>query len=109
MTTRTSWPAWPFPVVLAIAAVLIGCDDDFTPYNRLDKLRVLAIQGEPVDLRPEGSVTLTPLVYAPPGHGVALRWSWCPLSGPRDSGSACLLTAEELSAATGLPLPASDL
>jgi hypothetical protein len=97
------------PILVALAAALPACDDDFSPYNRLDKLRVLAVQGEPVDLRPDGAVTLTPLVYAPAGHGVTFHWSWCPLAGPRDSGWPCLLSAEALSAALGVPLPASDL
>jgi hypothetical protein len=110
MITRHPHATLPVLAALAVvAAALPGCDDDFSPYNRLDKLRVLAVQGEPVDLRPGGAVTLTPLIHAPTGHGVTLRWSWCPLAGPRDSGWPCLLSAEELSAALGIPLPPSDL
>lgn len=85
---RRSWPV--LTALTVIAPALPACDDDLSPYNRLDKLRVLAIQGEPVDLRPGGAVTLTPLVYAPPGHGVTLRWSWatCRPAGRTPAGWA---------------------
>jgi hypothetical protein len=110
MIARNPWHSWPFLVALTLSATaLTACDSDFSPYNRLDKLRVLALQGEPVDLRPDGTVTLAPLIYAPPGHGVTLRWSWCPLPGSRDHGWPCLLDAETLSAALAVPLPPSDL
>jgi hypothetical protein len=97
--------------ILTVAFALLGpaCEDDFAPYNRIDKLRVLAIQSEPVELTPGGMVTLRPLVYVPPGQSVSLAWSWCPVAGSRDTGSACLATPEELAAATGAASPSFEL
>jgi hypothetical protein len=101
-------------------AVLIGilgatwggaCGDDFSPYNRLDKLRVLAIRSEPVAPAPGESAALTALIYAPPGETVTLAWSWCPFAGPSGQGYPCLVDEAALVAwSGGAPdLPPFDL
>jgi hypothetical protein len=101
-------------------AVLIGvlvatwggaCGDDFSPYNRLDKLRVLAIRSEPVAPAPGESAALTALVYAPPAETVTLAWSWCPFAGPSGQGYPCLVDEAALIAwSGGAPdLPPFDL
>jgi hypothetical protein len=93
--------------------MLGACRDDFVPFNRLDRLRVLAIQGEPAAPAFGEETVLTPLLYLPAGHQVTRRaWSWCPFPGPASAGSPCLLDEAEagaLAAAAGAELPPYDL
>lgn len=85
---------------LALFAVLLpfamGCDEDYPPYVRLDSLRVLAIQSEPISPAAGETTTLTPLVYAPEGQVVSYAWSWCPLAGPANQGYPCLVSEAQL-------------
>jgi hypothetical protein len=91
-----------FPLLAALAAICApGCGDDFSPYNRLDKLRVLAIRSEPVAPAPGETTALTALIYAPPGETVALSWSWCPFTGPAGQGSPCLVDEADLAVWSG--------
>ena len=77
---------------LATLLVLVsGCDDPFSPYARLEKLRVLAIAAEPPRPGPTESATLTPLLYAPAEAAATLAWSWCPLVGAAEDGYPCLV------------------
>jgi hypothetical protein len=78
-------------VALTVPVLAGGCDDDFTPYARLDKLRVLAIGATPVRPLPGETATLTPLVYAPEGTAVTRSWSWCPFVGEARDGYPCLV------------------
>lgn len=100
-------------VLLAVlAATGAGaCSDDFSPYNRLDKLRVLAIRSDLVAPVTGETAALTALVYAPPGETVTLAWSWCPFAGPSAQGSRCLVDQADLAAwSGGVPnLPPFDL
>jgi hypothetical protein len=81
--------------------VLVAACSDFEPYNRLSKLRVLAIKSEPALPAPGETATLTPLVYAPPGVSVQLAWSWCLLSGAPTAGFPCLVGEDEVPALAG--------
>ncbi len=102
----------PFPAVRrlvvggsCVALVGLGACGDFTPYNRLDKLRVLAVAGEPANPGPGETANLSALVYTPPGGiPVAYEWSWCPFPGLPNDGYPCLVTEEEVSALTGTPM-----
>lgn len=96
----------------ALAAAGGGaCTQDFPPFNRLDSLRVLAIQAEPAAPLTGETTTLTPLIYAPAQGGeVSYRWSWCPAPGPAEQGYKCLIDDEEQLAAAlgGATLPSFD-
>jgi hypothetical protein len=60
----------------------------------------LAIRSEPVELAPDGGVSLDALVYDPdPSAAVAYSWSWCALLGGADTNYACAMTSEALSSA----------
>jgi hypothetical protein len=98
-------------LVLALAAGA-GCAEDFPPYNRIDSLRVLAIQSEPAAPLTGETATFTPLVFTPTDDpSLTYQWSWCPAPGPSSSGYRCLMTEEELAAALGpgIPFPPFDL
>ncbi|MDR7423224.1 MAG: hypothetical protein QN159_12265 [Armatimonadota bacterium] len=97
-------------------ALCAACAEDFAPYNRIESLRVLAIQAEPAIPAPGEIAVLTPLVHVPgPDGAVQYRWSWCPLPGPGSAGYPCLLdeaTLRQQLAQAGLDpasLPAYDL
>jgi hypothetical protein len=96
-----------------LAAGLIGCGEEFDPYNRLVELRVLAIKAEPPAPALGESTVLTPLVYTPEGQGpVTFSWSWCPVPGAANDGYPCQVKEEDLrevAAAAGLPPPSFDL
>jgi hypothetical protein len=96
-----------------LAAGLLGCGEDFDPYNRLVGLRVLAIKAEPPAPALGESTTLSPLVYVPEGDGpLTYSWSWCPVPGAANDGYPCQVQEEDLrevAAAAGLPAPSFDL
>jgi hypothetical protein len=97
---------------LALALGAGGCSEDLPPYNRLDGLRVLAIQSEPAAPLIGETATLTPLVFTPAADpSLTYQWSWCPAPGPAASGHQCLITEEELAAllGPGIPFPPFDL
>jgi len=88
-------------VATAVIAVA-GCGADFDPYERLDKLRVLAIATEPVAPATGETTIATPLIYTAPGTAVTeLAWSWCPFAGSASDGAPCLVTEAELAAIAG--------
>lgn len=72
------------------------CGEDFPPYSRLEGLRVLAIQSEPVAPAYGATTTLTPLVFAAPGETISYEWSWCPVAGPAGQNAPCLVTEAAL-------------
>jgi hypothetical protein len=93
---------------LSSVAVSLGCSPEFDPYLRLQDLRVMAIQSNPVAPVPGESTTLTPLVYVPNGMPEpTYAWSWCPLVGTASDGYPCQFTeaqlAQQLQAAGGDP------
>jgi hypothetical protein len=96
---------------LALVLLAGACDDDFTPYVRLNKLRVLAVAAEPARPGPGETTTLTPLIYVPPGMPVSRRWSWCPMVGEAGRGYPCLVDEGTAAAwaGAGTPLPPFDL
>ena len=94
---------------LCALAVLAGCGNDFDPYSRLTRLRVLAIASEPPAPAMGETATLTPLLYAPEGTPTpTFAWSWCPAPGPASEGYPCLISEAEL-AQGGVAVPPYDL
>ncbi len=97
-------------LLAATAATSASCGEDFAPFNRLDKLRVLAIQANSSTPAPGETAMLRALVYTPPGEQVTgWQWSWCPLAGPISAGAPCLITEEELRMLAGPDVPPYDL
>jgi hypothetical protein len=102
-------------VALGVVGLLAlgACGEDFTPFNRLASLRVLAVQSDPVAPLTGETTTLTPLTYAPPGQTIeSYRWEWCPFPGSSADGSPCLVTedeARELAGAAADTIPPFDL
>jgi hypothetical protein len=66
---------------LALALALCSaCSNDFSPYSKLDRLRVLAVRAEPPTPLPGQDCELTALTFSPDNEPVSHRWSFCPLS-----------------------------
>tara|TARA_R110002096_G_scaffold436061_1_gene666643 strand:- start:32084 stop:33022 length:939 start_codon:yes stop_codon:yes gene_type:complete len=81
------------PIIAIAALSLWGCADEFSDYNQVDKLRVLAIRAEPPDLLFEDETTLEALVV---GDDVAsYEWSWCPFSFSDSFEGECPVPEEE--------------
>jgi hypothetical protein len=82
------------PLVIAAAIVWVACESALSPAYQLDGARVLAIQSNPVDMLPDGSLTLQALLYLPPGSPEpTYQWSWCAAVG---STLQCTVTAQQL-------------
>ncbi|HLK91338.1 MAG TPA: hypothetical protein VKZ18_15680 [Polyangia bacterium] len=103
-------------VGLLAAAGLGGCGASFDSPTLLTKLRLLALQAEPVNPAEGDTTTLTPLVYSPSAATDALQfsWSWCPVLGQANDGYVCPISfgdASAMLAAAGatMPLPGFDL
>jgi hypothetical protein len=99
-----------FFVSVSVAVFWAGCSDDFTPYSRLDRLRVMAIQSEPATPVRDVPVQLSPLVYVPAGKTASYSWSWCPLPSQSEDGYRCPVSEQALApllASLGLDEPIS--
>jgi hypothetical protein len=99
-----------------LAAGLGGCGANFDSPTLLSKLRLLALQAQPVNPATGDATTITPLVYSPSAATAALEfsWSWCPLLGQANDGYVCPISHDDASAllaASGVtaPLPDFDL
>lgn len=73
-----------------------GCGPDFDPYWKINKLRVMAIQADPVVANHQDVVTLSALVYAPEDRDVEYDWSWCPVRPSADDEYECPVDSEDL-------------
>ena len=117
MTPRTLRAALGLAALLATGVAGGGCGPDFDPYERLTSLRILGIRSEPVAPAPGETTELSALIYSLPvsndmpdtAKPVSYEWSWCPLVGPSNTGSQCLVTEEQLNAMTGQPVPPFNL
>jgi hypothetical protein len=84
------------------AASLAACSSDVEPFNRLSKLRVLALRSEPPLPATGETATLTALVYTPADDPVvSYAWSWCPAPGSANEGYPCLVTEAQVAAVAG--------
>jgi hypothetical protein len=84
-----------FALIAALGAALLtsACANDFTPYNQVEGLRVLAIRAEPPELQPGETTTLQALVTA---EGTEQRWSWCPAPFAGDQSDQCPFTDRQI-------------
>lgn len=76
---------------LPLALLLAACGDNFTPYSKLDRLRVLAVAAEPPVPLPRQATTLSALVFSLPDEMLSYRWTWCPAQAPASEQYACAL------------------
>jgi hypothetical protein len=75
---------------LALAPLLLAaCSNDFAPYSKLDRLRVLAIRAEPPNPAPGERCELDALIFAPSGEPVSYRWGFCPVQAQAQDAYAC--------------------
>ena len=100
----TTYPA--LGIFLATVAI-VGCSNDFAPYSRLDRLRLLGVQAEPATPLPGESVTLSALTYAPAGQPTTLHWTWCPAADSAASSYQCPLDPTQASQAFASALDAA--
>lgn len=102
-------------LLLGLVATLVagaGCAEDFEPFSRLTKLRVLALRAAPVNPAFGETTVLDALVYHPSRATPAFSWSWCPLLGDSSDGYRCPLAEAELApfvAALGATEPPAPL
>ncbi len=83
-------------ITLGITLVLASCAGDFTPYNEVKSLRILALQAEPPNPRPGQTSVLRALVVSPDNQPITYEWSWCPAVGSANAGYPCLLDEQTL-------------
>jgi hypothetical protein len=87
---------------LAASVALAGCSDfgsDGEVYQRLERLRVLAIRSDPADLSLAETATLSANVYEPEGRELSYEWSWCPSRGDGTNGFGCNVSEYDLARA----------
>lgn len=79
-----------------LVASNIGCSDDETEYNFIDRFRVLGVSAEPPWLQAGQTTELSALAVPEEGTRVELTWEWCPLTLGAQTGYECAFTREEL-------------
>ena len=93
-------------LLLGIVALATACTDDETPFNEIDRLRVLGIAADPPWLLEGQTTELTFLsVNGDPtidDSDLRTRWYFCPLQADSTVGFECFIQAQEqLEALTG--------
>jgi hypothetical protein len=107
----------PLSALTGVLLAAAACSNDFAPYSKLDRLRVLAVQAEPSTPLAGETAVLSALTYAPPGEAIGFHWTWCPAAAPASGSYACSLDptqADQAFAAALAPgvaarLPSLDL
>jgi len=84
-----------WPTIAVAALTLLGCADDFDPYNLITEHRLLGISATPPSLREDETTTLAALVTE---NDASFEWSWCPISAGGLAGYECSITQPELQA-----------
>jgi hypothetical protein len=99
-------------LLLAASVLFAGCGafgEDGERYEKLDRLRVLALRSDPADLSVGETATLSADVYEPAERALSYAWSWCPSRADSTGGFACNISEEDLGrawTAAGLDGPA---
>jgi hypothetical protein len=95
-------------LLLAASATLASCGafgSDGERYEKLERLRVLAIRSDPADLGLGETATLSANVYEPAGRELSYAWSWCPSRADGTAAFECNVSEQDLArawAAAGL-------
>jgi hypothetical protein len=84
-----------------------GCANDFPPYSKLDRLRILAIASDPATPSPGEQATLSALTFAPLGESTSYHWTWCPAQARADQAYRCPVDQTAAAQAFGAALDAS--
>jgi hypothetical protein len=86
-------------LVLTTSVSLASCGDfgsDGERYEKLDRLRVLAIRSDPADLGVGETATLRAHVYEPAGRELSYDWSWCPSRADATAAFGCNVSERDL-------------
>lgn len=92
-----------FVGTLALLSPLLSCGPDFEPYWKVDRLRIIAIQADPVVALHDEETTLRAAVWAP-SDDINYHWSWCPLRLSAQDDYTCPVDGEQLAEWTGQPV-----
>lgn len=87
---------WLLLCASASCLVTAGCADEFAPYWRIDKLRIMGVKSSPPTLKPFRTATLEVLTHDPAGRELSYQWEWCPFRTSPDSAFECPITYDEL-------------
>jgi hypothetical protein len=84
--------------VVCLLLLTTACDQGFTPYSEIDRLRVLALGADRPWLRFSETASISALVVQARGDDAPLtwEWSWCPITSGNDRAFECAFTEEEL-------------
>ncbi|MDP7038438.1 MAG: hypothetical protein QGI45_04725 [Myxococcota bacterium] len=79
------------------------CGEGYGTPQKLDRLRVMAIQAAPPSIANNESTTLQALIYQPDDREQELtyQWSWCPFVDSGGEGLTCLVSEDEFAALLG--------
>jgi hypothetical protein len=85
-------------LLFTASTALVGCafGSDGEPYEKLDRLRVLAVRSDPADLSVGETATLSANVYEPAGRELSYAWSWCPSRAESSGAFECNISEQEL-------------
>ena len=83
-------------LVLICVGFSSGCAEEFDPYWKVNKFRIMAAKASPVTLQPGEQATLKVLAHNPTDEPVDYRWEWCPFGTSAQQRYRCPLAAEEL-------------
>lgn len=94
--TRRKLGWWPGLLVLflglpGLGGLISGCGEEFAPKWRVQEYRLLAIQADPVTLKPGETTTLRVLDWAPEGTELSYEWEWCPVKTSAQNSYRCPL------------------
>jgi hypothetical protein len=101
--------------VLVTLLITTGCSEVFTPYNRIEDVRLLAIRASSPWLSAGGKSTFDTLIFNASQKELSYAWSWCPFSLGASNDHACMFSEEELNtliaqaSPIALTLPAYNL
>jgi len=74
--------------VLALLFAAAGCGEDLESISEISKFRVMAVQADPPDTRPEEPTTLRILWADPDGDGRPVRFFWFAVAGQLSPSSS---------------------
>jgi hypothetical protein len=86
-------------LLLVASATLSSCAGfgaDGDAYQKLERLRVLAVRSDPADLNFGETATLSANVYEPASHELSYAWSWCPSRADSSGAFECNLSEQDL-------------